>query len=224
MPLFDNCGRLRQDQCAIDENELANRGVSQYMLTNLRPRPDKSAGVVQDLQQKHRNLRAWDGYGWNVARIDTDTRLRMGSIATHSRARMQLNKRVFTAAPDMAMSSALPDPFDDDCFCDGETDGDGDGHDGQVGLLEGTNIGTRGCNSRAAISEANYNRFDPGYCPPTVDHIIGPWVAGGAMSRDIARSGKFKKLLRRGGDMKRWMKVASGMQERQERQERPHGA
>lgn len=212
MPLYDNSGRLRQDRCAIDEQELANRGVSQYVLTNLRPRPDKSAGVVQDLQQKHRNFRAWDGYGWNVARIDTDSRMRMGSVATHSRARMQLNKRVFTAAPDMAMASALPDPFDDDCSCDGLEESDSDGYGDDIGLLEGTNIGTRGCNSRAAVSEADYNRFDPGYCPPAQEHIIGPWVAGGAMSRDIARSRKFKKLLRRGGDMKHWMKVASGLE------------
>jgi hypothetical protein len=131
--------------------------------------------------------------------------MRLGSIATHARSRMQLNKRVFTAAPDLALTSSLPDPFED-CYGDDE-----DRDEDELGLQEGTNIGTRGCNSRADVSEVDYNRFDPGYCPPALDNIIGPWVPGGAMSRDIARSQQFKRLLRRGGDMKRWMKVASGL-------------
>lgn len=204
MPIFDNSGRMGQDRCAVDERELANRGVSQYVLTNLRPRPDKSAGILHELQQKHRNLRAWDGYGWNVSRIDEDTDMRLGSISTHSKSRMQLNKRVFTAAPDLGLVSALQDPFEG-CYDDADEEGD------TLGITNGTNIGTRGCNSRADVSETDFNRFDPGYCPPTIDHIISPWVAGGAMSRDIARSRRFQKLLRSGGDMNRWLKVASGV-------------
>ena len=189
--MFDAANRLRGDRCAQDDREIANRGVSQYVLTNLRLRPDRSAEVLRDLERQHRNLRAWDGYGLSSARIDADSDMRLGAVVTHARSRMQLDKRVFTAAPDLSMPSG---------------DADDSGLDGDAGL------DTRGSRCyKAQVSEADFDRFDPGYSMPSVDHIIPPWTLGGAMSRDIARSGRFKRLLRTGGDMGRWMRTASGM-------------
>ena len=225
MPLFDNAGRLAQDRCAVDQRDLANRNASSYVLTNHRPRPDRSSELLSELKQQHRNLHAWDGYGWNVARVDDDSRMRLSSVVTHGKARMQLNSRVFAAAPDLRLAAADP------CLgCDDSEDED------ELGLEDG-GAPTRGCGSKAQISETDFDRFDPGYCPPGLDNIIPCWALGGAMSRDISRSKKFQRLITGRGQAKaarraerraregvrapeggggdaahdRWLRVASGL-------------
>lgn len=189
MPLFDNAGRLAQDRCAIDQRDLANRNASSYVLTNHRPRPDRSSELLSELKQQHRNLHAWDGYGWNVARVDDDSRMRLSSVVTRGKARMQLNSRVFAAAPDLRLAAA--DPCLDGC----------DDSEDEMGLEDG-GVPTRGCGSKAQISETDFDRFDPGYCPPGLDNIVPCWALGGAMSRDISRSKKFQRLITGQGNAK----------------------
>ena len=200
MPLFDNSGRLAQDRCAVDQRDLANRNASSYVLTNLRPRPDRSSDVLRELKEQNRNLHTWDGYGWNVAGVDDDSRMRLNSVVTHGKSRIQLNNRVFVAAPDFGIAAADPcteceDP-DDEPINDG-------------------GVSTRGC-SRARLSETDYNRFDPGYCPPSLENIIPSWAMGGARSRDISRSKRFQKLVSQGSHDKahahaQWRCIASGL-------------
>jgi hypothetical protein len=105
---------------------------------------------------------------------------------------------VFTCAPDLARSSA------DACAEGGAGTGTGAG-------VAGT--GTRGC-SKSQVTEADFDRFDPSYCPPGVEHIVPPWTLGGAASRDISRSRRFQKLLRATCDERRWRCVASGLPKR----------
>ena len=185
--MFDNLGSLTNDLIAQEERDVASRNASAYVVTNLRPPPSMSSDIIKQLHKQHASSRTWDGYGLNPLKVDDDSRMRLGSRATHGRSKRQLPKRVFTAIPDLASHN----------------------HDERV--LD--DIGTRGC-SKSQVTETDFGRFDPGYTFPSVDHIIPLWTSGGAFSRDIARSRKFKQLLKcnnNNNNHDHWRTAASGL-------------
>lgn len=122
-------------------------------------------------------MRKWDGYGWSSSEVDGDTELRLEARATHPRSRMQLNARVFCAVPALSRASADPEV--------------------ESRLILHGSADTRNARGYDPIGEVDFDRFDPGVSPVSVDHIVPVWTVGGDSSRDIARSRKFRKAVRR---------------------------
>lgn len=175
---FENSGCLSSVACVVRQRDRANRYAAGYSLANMRPRPSSSSSAATGHQNlSHRGLRpAWDGYGWSAASVDGDTTLRLDAAATHPRARQQLRARVFCAAP--ALGNGEPDP-------DAEA------------RIGGPGIDTSSTREAFPLGEVDFGRFVPGVCmdmPATM-----PWTPGGDSSRDIARSGAFKRAFRRFG-------------------------
>ena len=201
--MFDSSDRLAFDGCAVMQRDIDSRLAASYTLTNLRPAPppfeDKAANKAvpaplkssladgqtvpaplkssssDDFALAHRNLRKWDGYGPSGARVDGDTKLRLEAERTRPRARLQLCSRVFSAAPNLSKAR------------------------GESGLEARVMTGVdTSCSRRAPglrMSEADFDRFDPAVAAVPVEHIVPAWTAGGASSRDIARTKKFRKAL-----------------------------
>jgi hypothetical protein len=169
MPLYDNTGRLSYDMCAIDQRNAATRAAAEYPLAQLRdPAATSSPSRALERALEHPTMQAWDGYGMSPEEVDGDSRMRLDAEATHPRSRLQLSTRVFTAVPDLSRGN---DP------------------DGQV-LFGGPR--ERPCDS---LSEHDFDRFVPGVCAAAVEHVVPPWTAGGASSRDISRSSRFQRAL-----------------------------
>ena len=169
--MSEEANRLIYDTCAVGQRDADNRGISCYGLTNLRPSPYAKACA-----QGMRSMHTWDGYGWNVAEVDRDTRLRLESRNTHPRSKVQLSTRVFVAAPDLAQAGVPP-------FSDA---------DAAEVIFPGPR--EHPCES---LTEVDYDRFVPGICAIPVDNIVPSWTYGGDSSRDISRSAKFQKALRK---------------------------
>lgn len=209
MPLFDNSGRdaLSRSTCTREDGG----ALAAYVMADLRgpslggcepfddedEEDDVDDGREQQQQQQqkpqqkqpsmpgpaafatqHRSMYAWDGYGMGADSIDCDGRLRLAAEATTSRERACLSTRVFVAAPNLSrgwMQDAVacpPPPM----------------------LTSVDTSDTRRC---FRLAESDYDRFNPGVCAVGVEHVVPPWTAGGASSRDIARSAPFQQAFAR---------------------------
>lgn len=177
MPLYDNSGRLGSDLGAIDQRDAASRAAAAYALTSLKREPSEALKTALSYRAMH----ASDGHGLPAAEVDGDSRMRLTAESTHSRTRLQLSTRVFTAAPDLSRGNR------------GSGAGDGRAGADDLAMLVGA-LRQKPCDS---LSERDYDRFSPGVCTVGVEHIVPPWTAGGASSREIARSSRFQRALGR---------------------------
>jgi hypothetical protein len=179
MPLFDADNRLTADACAVGLKDRGNRSIADYTLLNMRaPCPPEDLSTLSPqhpiaVAARHRNLQPWDGYGFNVCTVDSDSALRVDSEVTHPRMRIQLPKRVFQASPNLSHGQASPDI-----------------ESKMQGGMDSSQL--RRCD---VLAEKDWARFDPGVCAVGAQHIIPPWTNGGAPSREIARSGEFLSTL-----------------------------
>lgn len=195
MPLYDADNRLTADACAVKLRDQGNASIASYTLTNLRASPS-----VAPLARaaEHRNLWVWDGFGINTTTIDDDSQMRVRSEVTHPRSKIQLPTRVFGAAPDLShgqpnpeiesqvVSDRKPLPMPVGCSAD-----------------DGSSLG---CGGRVCdrLAEQHWDRFVPGMQTVSANHIIPPWVNGGAPSRDIARSDQFLTRMGYVNDGRTW--------------------
>lgn len=222
--MFGNSGRHVQSEAEETNGGRGCRGnpdptaLSEYLLVNLRVHPDVDEGCCKerggssrnheededeedsweeeeeedahdkwsriltpsmDFATQHRTREGRDGYGLGPGTIDCDSLLRGATEDAVRLGRLdhgrQLCTRVFVSAPNLA--KRRPDPLLESRIVPGVDTSD-----------------TRRC---YRIGEESYDRFDPGVCQVPVDHIVPPWTAGGASSRDIARSRPFQHAVAR---------------------------
>jgi hypothetical protein len=192
--MFESSSSINTDGCSVAQRELDARLLASYVLTNLRPKPSEEEAECADFALKHRNLRPWDGYGWNVGDVESDSHLRLDGQRTRPQSRLQLCSRVFSAAP--ALCRATGDPA----------------LESRVRQSVDTSCIKRAPGVR--VAETDFHRFDPGYCPVPVEHVVPVWTAGGASSRDIARTRRFRKAFSASsspscGGTKAWRRLVS---------------
>ena len=159
--------------CAND----ARRPISDYILKCMR---DDCKKMPSDVVYANNLQQAWDGYGQGAssACIRKDSCMR-------PRARKQLSTRVFVALPDLARGGA---------------------QDAAMAAAESVVLTSGFADSclptpRVSLGDTAFDRFDPVLCMsgmPDVKHIVPAWTAGGASSRDIARSLPFRCLVASG--------------------------
>jgi hypothetical protein len=183
MPLFDADNRLTADSCAVRLRDMGNAGIAQYIMANMRSTcPDDDPLAVAS---QHRNLWFWDGYGLNTRAVDSDTRLKLDSEATHPRMKIQLPKRLFHASPNLATGQASPEL--------------------EARMQNGMDTyPVRECHR---LAERDFDRFDPGVARVPAEHIIPPWTHGGVPSRTVARSDEFISSLGYVNDGRVWRKA-----------------
>jgi hypothetical protein len=193
MPLFDTDNRLSSDACSMQLQDKRNKDISGYVFARLRadaPIDIQTAVSCHPLSRSsaHRNLWAWDGYGMNVNAVDNDTKLRLESEVTHTRTKMQLPKRIFTALPNLAVGTSKPEV--------------------EATLINP--IDTSSVRLCDRLAEKSFDRFDPGVCTVEVDNVVPPWTRGGDSSRDVSRSDEFLTSLGYRWDGRVWRRVGGG--------------
>ena len=188
MPLFDHTGRLAYDGCSVEQRDEANRDLVDYVFSVLRPPAAGDAegmrcgsGSVLAAALANRKMMTWDGYGMGPGAVECDGRMRGAARTTRQRAKTQLPKRVFFAAPDLAHGGATTEAAVEveSRFLSGGVD----------------TSAVRRCHR---LGETQIDRFFPGVCQVDVRHIVPEWTAGGASSRDISRSAAFRDLVASG--------------------------
>jgi hypothetical protein len=186
---FDSGNRLSQDCCTLLVRDNENSGVSSYTLTDMRAgrgSGSKRASFAATARQ-HCNLRPWDGYGISANAVDDDSRLRNESAVTHTRERIQLPKRVFTAVPNLANGKSAPDA--------------------ESTMVLGS-LDTTLHRPPGRLAERGWDRFDPvlRHQPVQVEHVVVPvtWTRGGVPSREVARSDAFLSAIGYVNDGKAW--------------------
>ena len=192
MPLFDHTGRLAYDGCSVEQRDEANRDLVDYVFSVLRPPAagdaegmrcgsGSSSGSVLAAALANRKMMTWDGYGMGPGAVECDGRMRGAAQTTRQRAKTQLPKRVFFAAPDLAHGGATTEAAVEveSRFLSGGVD----------------TSAVRRCHR---LGETQIDRFFPGVCQVDVRHIVPEWTAGGASSRDISRSAAFRDLVASG--------------------------
>jgi hypothetical protein len=146
----------------------------------------------------------WDGYG---AGAGAGQCIRY-DVCTRPRARKQLPSRVFHAAPDLSHGGALdPELAEVEARAwQGESTGGcapcpgSGGGKGRKKTGAGSGAGSVGKRAALAGTPQTNDRFDPILRQTGLDvrHIVPVWTAGGASSRDIARSPCFRQLIASG--------------------------
>jgi hypothetical protein len=192
MPLFDHTGRLAYDGCSVEQRDEANRDLVDYVFSVLRPPAagdaadagpcgSSSGSGVLAAALANRKMMTWDGYGMGPGAVECDGRMRGAARTTRQRAKTQLPKRVFFAAPDLAHGGATTEAAVEveSRFLSGGVD----------------TSAVRRCHR---LGETQIDRFFPGVCQVDVRHIVPEWTAGGASSRDISRSAAFRTLVASG--------------------------
>jgi hypothetical protein len=116
----------------------------------------------------------WNTPGWNIDDIDWDSKLRVTQMECLPHHKLQLPKRVFTAAPSLNRGQPRSQKRELNAWTGTDTSWIND------------------CSYKNA--EVNYNRWDPGLCPVSVKNIVSDSPRGGVSSRDISRQVAFKRL------------------------------
>lgn len=173
MPLFDAYSRLSLDLCALATRDDMNLQYATYNMESMRNPGGACAKSVVDMQTQNTHLLIRPGYGLDPTFIDVDSRMHTSrDQLTHGRSRQPLASRVFTAAPDFGRGGLVSDV--------------------ESSLLSGHDTSVmRECGH---VTEVDWNRFDPGVCPSSVENIVNPWPIG-EPSREIARSAAFIRDL-----------------------------
>lgn len=116
----------------------------------------------------------WNTPGWNIDDIDWDSKLRVTQMECHPHHKLQLTKRVFTAAPSL-------------------TRGKPRSQEEELTVWTGADTSwIKNCSYKDA--EVNFNRWDPALCPVPVEHIVSPCPIG-VNSRDVSRQVAFRRLV-----------------------------
>lgn len=173
MPLFDAYSRIALDPCALATRDDMNLQYATYNLASTRNPGGACASHVLDMHTQNTHLLITPGYGLDPCFIDVDSRMHTSrDQLTHGRSRQPLASRVFTAAPDFGRGGLVSDV--------------------ESSLLSGHDTSVlRECGH---VTEVDWNRFDPGVCPSSVENVVNPWPIG-EPSREIARSAAFIRDL-----------------------------
>lgn len=185
--LFDGSDRIKDDPCAQKAKLRQNEATNCYQISNLRGNDVcRTNGKVDKFASQHKNLRPWQGYGWDRCRVDVDSRLRNDQIWTNDPWKTQWDTRTFVAVPDLGRGRPMPET--------------------ESRLINGQDTtSSRQCGS---ITEKQFdNVFHPTVLPVCPEHIIPSWTWGGESSRDINRSPEFMKSLGYEYDGRMWVRT-----------------
>lgn len=174
MPLFDINSRLSLDQCSVLARDGQNLQYAAYLLSETRNPGGASAKSVVDANTQNTHVLLTSGFGIDPTSVDVDSHLHTArDLLTHGRTRQPLASRVFTAAPDLGRGGLATDV--------------------ESSLLSGHDTSAiRQCGPK--VTEIDWNRFDPGVFPASVENVVLPWPIG-EPSREIARSAAFLRGL-----------------------------
>lgn len=186
--LFDANDRLSDDRCAIEKRVMQNQAQLQWRVGDeATERDDAEKEQAKRFSRKHRNLRSWDGYGWDTEHIDVDSRIRNDKIWTNDPHKTQLRTRTFTAVPKLWRGKHMPVT--------------------ESKLKNGLDTGSnRLCRP---LTEEQFPVFHPTYVPPGPKHIVPEWTRGGDSSRELARTPWFMESLGYEYDGRMWVKKSS---------------
>jgi hypothetical protein len=149
--------------------DASRKPIADYILNSMR---EECAKMPSDVVYANNLQPARDGHGTCIRK----------DACMRPRARKQLSTRVFVALPDLAHGGV---------------------QDAGMAAAESIAFTSGFADSclpapRASLGDVDFDRFDPVLCMPDVKHIVPAWTAGGASSRDIARSLPFRCLIASG--------------------------
>ena len=179
---FDNLTRIGDDVCALSERDLQNNSFGTYSTQNYF---EKMCGMKQpiDFATQQPNVFYKGGYGvmgaggWNV---DSDSNLRIGSVQTNPKCRIDLNERPYKTVPFLARGR--PQPVK------------------EAKLQQGLYVGDK--KSCKNVTEKSFRTTDIDLVPSLKETVQNPnyliegvankgWIRGGIPSREITRDNDY---------------------------------
>ena len=179
---FDNLTRIGDDVCAVSERDIQNNNFGTYSTKNYF---EKFFGMKQPISfaTKQPNVFYKGGYGWGGAggcAIDSDSNLRIGSIQTNPKCRIDLHERPFKTVP--FLGRGRPQPVK------------------EAKLQQGTYVGDK--KSCRNVTEKSFRTTDVDLVPTLRETIQNPhnliegvankgWIRGGIPTREITRDNDY---------------------------------
>lgn len=179
---FDNLTRIGDDVCALSERDLQNNTFGSYSTQNYF---EKMCGMKQpiDFATQQPNVFYKGGYGVMGAggcNVDSDSNLRIGSIQTNPKCRIDLNERPYKTVPFLARGR--PQPVKESKL--------------QQGLYVGDK---KSCKN---VTEKSFRTTDIDLVPSLKESVQNPnyliegvankgWIRGGIPSREITRDNDY---------------------------------
>lgn len=189
MKVFRGENRLSIDDCAQLTRELQNSSINDRMLYNFYFTHDCKCDAMSDFLFEN-NLTMKDGYGFTTGcTVDSDSDLRLRSMLTNERDKVQLCTRWHQGVPNLNKGGLIPNIESRMKSADDTSD-------------------IRDCDK---ITERDFNRFVPlvGCLANEVQnprHIVEPWVRGGASTRNEVRSNEYLEKCGFENNGKNWVR------------------
>ena len=179
---FDNLTRIGDDVCALSERDLQNNSFGTYSTQNYF---EKMCGMKQpiDFATQQPNVFYKGGYGVMGAggcNVDSDSNLRIGSVQTNPKCRIDLNERPYKTVPFLARGR--PQPVK------------------EAKLQQGLYVGDK--KSCKNVTEKSFRTTDIDLVPSLKETVQNPnyliegvankgWIRGGIPSREITRDNDY---------------------------------
>ncbi len=179
---FDNITRIGDDVCALSERDMQNNNFGTYATKNYF---EKYCGMKQPISfaTKQPNVFYKGGYGVMGAggcNVDSDSNLRIGSIQTNPKCRIDLSERPFKTVP--FLGRGRPQPVKESRLQQGDYVGD-----------------KKSCKN---VMEKSFRTTEVDLVPSLRETIQNPdnliedsadkgWIRGGIPSREITRDNDY---------------------------------
>ena len=179
---FDNLSRIGDDVCAISERDLQNNNFGTYTTQNYF---EKMCGMKQPISfaTQQPNVFFKGGYGVMGAggcNVDSDSNLRIGSVQTNPKCRVDLSERQYKTVPYLARGR--PQPVK------------------EARLQQGLYVGDK--KSCKNVTEKSFRNTEVDLVPSLRESIQNPnyliegvankgWIRGGIPSREITRDNDY---------------------------------
>ena len=179
---FDNITRIGDDVCALSERDMQNNNFGTYRTKNYF---EKFCGMKQPISfaTKQPNVFYKGGYGVMGAggcNVDSDSNLRIGSIQTNPKCRIDLAERPFKTVP--FLGRGRPQPVKESRLQQGDYVGD-----------------KKSCKN---VMEKSFRTTEVDLVPSLRETIQNPdnliedsadkgWIRGGIPSREITRDNDY---------------------------------
>jgi hypothetical protein len=173
--IFDNMSRINSDSCYLDQTSIQNTNQCNYILQNYFVNDCMLQNPIK-LATSQPCIMYNGGYGSNSCNVDDSSKLLIGTIQTHNKAKIDLFQRPFATVPFLGRGSVCP-------------------------IMESQiQQGDMGTNKRSVnkLGENSYLKYsntpllsnikdrvtNDKYC---VEESNGSWVRGGIPSRELTK-------------------------------------
>ena len=179
---FDNLTRIGDDVCALSERDLQNNNFGTYTTKNYF---EKMCGMKQPIEfaTQQPNVFYKGGYGVMGAggcNVDSDSNLRIGSVQTNPKCRIDLHERPYKTVPYLARGR--PQPVK------------------EAKLQQGLYVGDK--KSCKNVTEKSFRTTDIDLVPALKASVQNPnyliegvankgWIRGGIPTREITRDNDY---------------------------------